>query len=164
MGIRTLPFVWIIVGLGFIYYGLDSYWNYSRPGILWLFIIPEIYALKQILIGVISLIIGKKLFNKERPIQLLINLSYWLVILEIGVSVVNWGYTLLFILFDLLVYAIIIHTLYGFYKTGVIKSTKDLKMKFRNNLQRIMLRGSLLFVLVLLVSKILSYRCFEFIH
>ena len=79
-----IPILWIITGLAYIFFGLNSYWIYSQPGVLFLVELPESWLTNWIIIGIIALYIGVRLFRQpQKVIRLMFSFPIWILLLTL---------------------------------------------------------------------------------
>ena len=69
---KAIGIVWLVVGLIYLFSGLDNIYDYSTPGVLWYYIIPIAITYLNIFCGIICLKIGLNFLKKKTENQSLI--------------------------------------------------------------------------------------------
>ena len=161
--IKIINYIWIIIGIIQIYICFSMYWIYSS-GRLFLFIEPQYIAIKNLIIGIISSIIGIK-FDKKNKTKLWFILLIALLIptVKIGINIyelIKYKETsaTVWVSFDYLLLILIYFTYQQF------ELEKSFWKTLSNNIKTLTL-GSLSTVgLIILLNEILTYETFTFLH
>lgn len=161
--IKLIKYTWIIVGIIQIYICVNMYWIYSS-GQLFLFIEPQYVAIKNLIFGIISIIIGFKLDKKDKIGQWYILLIALLILtVKIGINIyelIKYNETSFYIWtsFDYLLFILIYFTYRQF----------ELRVSFwktiSNNIKTLILGNLFTLGLIILLNEILSYETFTFLH
>ncbi|SHG05159.1 hypothetical protein SAMN05444274_1279 [Mariniphaga anaerophila] len=161
--IKIIKYTWIIIGIIQIYICFNMYWIYSS-GQLFLFIEPQYVAIKNLIMGIISIIIGFK-FDKKNKIGLWCILLITLLIptVKIGINIyelIKYDETSFYIWasLDYLLFILIYFTYKRF----------ELEVSFWktifNNIKTLVLGSLSTLGLIILLNEILSYETFTFLH
>jgi len=155
--------VWIFTGVFFIREGIEAYKEYSTYGIMWLFVVPEIIQVKEIILGLVSMFIGIRLIKDKITSNGLVSFLVTVILLEVEV----WVFELIryqsvemmqFYLPILVVIILILTTIKFCTKTRVYKNLMKI---MKGQIKRDLLIGSLFFGIVLLISSIIDYQFIE---
>jgi hypothetical protein len=167
---KIIPILWILPGLLYLYHGLNGYWNYSREGVLFLITLPETLLTHHIILGLLSLIIGIKLFQNNNKIYMFV-FSYggWILLLTLMHFIYEiikhndyrgWGDCIL----DYLMFIPIFITIGGLKKENVIQGYGQLKDYYKRHYLMIIIQSVFIFFMTIWLADYFPYSTFYFLH
>lgn len=161
---RNIPYIWIILGIIELFFGIDGYIMYSSGGLfnIW---IPEQIMVKNIAFGIISISMGiDLLFKPKRQVRNVYSISIWVLLFIMTGTIyqrVVWGnFDLEFIvLYDYWFIVLAIFTLKEFKNEGILIELNFFRYLSSNSLF-IILSGLILNGSIFILADFLLYELF----
>ncbi len=166
---KSLALVWMLLGAFLIYWGINNYIEYSRDGRLWLYIIPESSAVKNIFLGLLSCFIGIAVGIKSNSkFQLLLLFSLLIVSIPIWNTIYYFfkfrqfemGYL---INFDF-VFLILVALSFNILKDDNSSITTTASKLFTEHKTMLIVSGIVIPILITLIAEFFPYESIGFIH
>jgi len=166
---KAIGILWLVIGLLYIIAGISNLYEYSTPGLLWMFIVPEMTAYTQIISGVLCLSIGLSFINGKLektylilPLFLLQIIYFLIDVFEFAPSIIEvlkYGIFTILESYDKLIILILIAISLRILKL----QTKDLTEKLTENKTNVLI-SVIVISLPYFLSKIAPYKFYEFLH
>jgi len=163
---KTIGILWLVIGLLHIISGVYNLHQYSTPGLLWMFIIPEMTSYTQIVSGTLCLIIGLSFINEKLentylilPLVLLQIIDFLVDNFPISLEFIKYGIFAIIESYDKLIILILIAISFLVFKL----QTNTFAKKFIENRANVII-SAILILLPYLLSKIAPYKFYEFLH
>jgi hypothetical protein len=164
---QLLILIWITLGITLIVIGFGAFFKYCQKGILWLIVIPEIYSFKNIIWGIIAIIISKCVISNKIIINLLVYYSFSIIVFIISTTIYNlFNFnnvcSIFYLIPDFLLLILIMITFKFYLKNKIIGSKKELFFIYKKDLIKKIIMAFLSFGIIVSLSIIFSYEFFKY--
>lgn len=162
---KNFPIAWILIGSLELFFGISGYIRYSNGGMMYTFMIPEQIEVKNILFGLISIVIGIGLFiNPKQQLKLIYLFPIWVITFILTgtiQSLIKWDYFGLEYIFILDYWFLIIsfHTLREF-KKDIIISKLNLIEFVKSNWVFTISSAVFINLLIFTLAELMPYEIF----
>ncbi len=158
---KTIGIMWLALSFINFYQGCSYIFQYSTPGVLWLFMIPIIIAYVKIVCGVLSLFIAVKFLKNESEYNYMILPITFLLIIYLIDDIIQYGFSTVYYSGEnILLLMLIAITFYKLKKririTNLIVEVKQNKMST--------LGALVLGVMPYILSELITYNFYKFLH
>lgn len=162
--------LWIITGLLYVFFGIDLYWKYSTPGMLWMLWMPESLAINWLLVGALSLIIGIRLVkHSNKIIGVIFSFPIWILLVTlwsfvygeiVGSYYSDWKDTI----FNYFIIIPFIVSMTNLKKETFVSTHRRIANYYSKKWQIIILQSIVIFAIIQILSSSIPYNTFNFVH